>query len=110
MIEKTLIRYLSDNLDTYVGMEPPEQTAGYVLIDKLGSSWNNHITTSRIAVQSYGDSLYKAMELNEEVRGVMDGLISLDQITSVVLETDYNFTNTATKQYRWQAVYNITHY
>ena len=110
MIETLLIDYLSENLEVFVGMEAPEQTTSYVLVDKTGSSRNNHIITSSFAIQSYGASLYEAMLLNDEVRQVMDGFLELNQITRVELETDYNFTNTATKQYRWQAVYNITHY
>ena len=50
------------------------------------------------------------MLLNDEVKDAMVGFAELDEITRVELETDYNFTNTATKQYRWQAVYQITHY
>jgi hypothetical protein len=110
MIETLLIDYLSEHLEVFVGMEAPEQTTDYVLVDKTGSSRNNHIITSSFAIQSYGATLYDAMLLNQEVTEVMEGLIELDQITRVELETDYNFTNTATKQYRWQAVYSITHY
>lgn len=110
MIETLLIDYLSEHLEVFVGMEAPEQTTDYVLIDKTGSSRNNHIITSSFAIQSYGATLYDAMLLNQEVTEAMSGLLELNQITRVELETDYNFTNTATKQYRWQAVYDITHY
>jgi len=110
MIETLIIDYLSEHLEVFVGMEAPEETADYVLIDKTGSSRTNHIITSSFAIQSYGATLYDAMLLNAEVTEAMDGLIELDQITKVELETDYNFTNTETKQYRWQSVYNITHY
>lgn len=110
MIAKTLLDYLDNNLDVPVVMEAPEQTTGYVLIDQTGSSRTNHIITTTFAIQSYGDSLYDAMLLNEEVKTAMVGFAELDEITRVELDTDYNFTNTATKQYRWQAVFSITHY
>lgn len=110
MIETLIIDYLSEHLEVFVGMEAPEQTTDYVLIDKTGSSRTNHIITSSFAIQSYGATLYDAMSLNAEVTEAMEGFIELDQITKVELETDYNFTNTETKQYRWQSVYNITHY
>ena len=110
MIETLIIDYLSEHLEVFVGMEAPEQTTDYVLIDKTGSSRTNHIITSSFAIQSYGASLYGAMLLNAEVAEAMEGFIELDQITRVELETDYNYTNTETKQYRWQSVYNITHY
>jgi hypothetical protein len=50
------------------------------------------------------------MVLNESVKSAMEGFAQLANVTRVELDTDYNFTNTTTKQYRWQAVYNITHY
>ena len=110
MIAKTLLDYLGQSLDVPVVMEAPEQTTGYVLIDQTASSRTNHIVTTTFAIQSYGASLYEAMLLNEEVKEAMVGFAELDNVTRVELQTDYNFTNTATKQYRWQAVYLITHY
>lgn len=110
MIAKTLLDYLDNTLDVPVVMEAPEQLTGYVLIDQTGSSRINHIITTTFAIQSYGDSLYNAMVLNEAVKEAMVGFAELGNVTRVELDTDYNFTNTATKQYRWQAVYLITHY
>lgn len=110
MIAKQLLDYLGSVLDVPVVMEAPEQTTGYVLIDQTGSSRTNHIITTTLALQSYGATLYEAMLLNEEVKAAMVGFAELGNITRVELQTDYNFTNTATKQYRWQAVYLITHY
>ena len=110
MIAKTLLDYLDHNLSVPVVMEAPEQTTDYVLIDQTGSSRTNHIITTTFVIQSFGDSLYDAMVLNDEIKDAMVGFAELDDVTRVELETDYNYTNTATKQYRWQAVYQITHY
>lgn len=111
MIIKQLLDYLTENLEgIYVGVIAPEQMTDYVLIDQTGSSRTNHIITTTVAIQSYGSTPYGAMSLNERVKAVMDGFNELGNITRVQLETDYNFTNTETKQYRWQAVYQITHY
>ena len=49
-------------------------------------------------------------KLNEQVKETVEGMIELDEITAIGLNSDYNFTNTANKQPRYQAVYNITHY
>ena len=110
MIIKDLLDYLSSELSVGVYMEAPEQLTDYVLLDQTGSSRTDHIITTTVAIQSYGASLYDAMVLNEYIKVAMEGFAELAQITRVELETDYNFTNTATKQYRWQAVYSITHY
>ena len=110
MIAKTLLDFLADDLSVGVYMEQPSQLTDYVLIDQTGSSQVNHITTTTIALQSYGSTLYNAMVLNERVKDAMERFAELNEVTRVELNTDYNFTNTATKQYRWQAVYLITHY
>lgn len=110
MIIKDLLTYLNANLSVGVYAESPEELTSYVLLEQTGSSRLNHIITTTIAIQSYGRSLLDAMDLNEEVKTAMAGFLELGQVTRVELETDYNFTDTETKQYRWQAVYDITHY
>ncbi len=110
MIAKTLLDFLSEELTVPVVMEAPKQKTGYVLIDQTGSSQTNHIITTTLALQSYEDSLYKAMLLNDNVKAAMDEFVELNEVIRVELQTDYNFTDTTTKQYRWQAVYLITHY
>lgn len=110
MIAKDLLDYLGEALSVGVYMESPGELTNYVLLDQTGSSRNDHIVTTTIAVQSYAPSLYEAMVLNESVKSAMEGFAQLANVTRVELDTDYNFTNTTTKQYRWQAVYNITHY
>ena len=110
MIAKEELDYLGEGLSVGVYMESPEELTNYILLDQTGSSLNDHIITTTIAVQSYAPSLYEAMVLNESVKAAMEGFAQLANVTRVELDTDYNFTNTVTKQYRWQAVYNITHY
>ena len=110
MIAKILLDYLNEHLSVPVYMEAHSELTDYVLIDQTGSSRENQITTTTLAIQSYGDTLYNAMFLNESVKQAMDGFLQLPQVARVELQTDYNFTNTTTKQYRWQAVFLITHY
>ena len=100
MIAKDLLDYLGEALSVGVYMESPEELTNYVLLDQTGSSRNDHIVTTTIAVQSYAPSLYEAMVLNESVKSAMEGFAQLANVTRVELDTDYNFTNTTTKQYR----------
>ncbi|SDQ04437.1 hypothetical protein SAMN04487752_0319, partial [Carnobacterium viridans] len=48
--------------------------------------------------------------LNEELKEVVENLILLNEISGVRLNSDYNFTDTTTKEYRYQAVFDINHY
>lgn len=54
--------------------------------------------------------MYHAAVLNEEVKAVMEQAIELDEIVSVQLNSDYNYTDTTTNRHRYQAVFDITHY
>ena len=112
MIEKTVIKYLSEKLKPVpVLMEYPEQmdSIPYVVMEKTGSGEYNCIKSATIALQSVDESLQKAAELNETVKAAMDELAELRGIGAVSLNSDYNFTDTTTKQYRYQAIYNITY-
>ena len=112
-IEETVRNYLNEQLDCPVWLEVPEgisPPAEYVLIQKTASGRTNHIDSAIIAIQSYGERLVDAMDLNESVKAAMDSLITLDSVSRAALNSDYNFTDTQTKVYRYQAVYDITHY
>ena len=115
MIEVTVFDFLTANLLAPVYMEiPSNPPKKMVVIEKTGSSETNFIKRSTFAIQSYGKSLYEAAELNEVVKETMmdglDGLSALDEIVSVNLNSDYNYTDTTTKRYRYQAVFDIVHY
>lgn len=112
MIEKTVLNYLTEKLNGIpVYMEHQKQDPQtFVILEKTGSSRENFIQQSTFAIQSYAPSMLKAAELNETVKGFMDDIVSLDEIVRSEINTDYNYTDTTKKQYRYQAVYDITHY
>lgn len=108
MIEKIIYDYLNSCMDVPVYMEKQDaMPETYVLIEKTGSSVSNYIYSATFAIQSYSTSMYKASELNEIVKEKMDDLITLPNISKSSLNSDYNFTDTQTKKYRYQAVYDI---
>lgn len=111
MVEKIMLDYLSANLTVPVFMEEPteDDLTSYVLIEKTGSTETNHIPTATLAFQSYGASLYDAATLNNTVKQVVNDAIQLDTISSVRLNSDYNFTDTTTKKYRYQALFVVTY-
>ena len=111
MIEKVILDYLTATLTVPVYMERPEEDEGeFVVIEKTGSEKNNYISRATIAIQSFGNSLYRAAEINEAVKAAIDNLIALPEVSRSHLNSDYNFTDTTKKRYRYQAVYDITHY
>jgi hypothetical protein len=113
MIEITILQYLNNqepSARVYTEI-PKEMPSKFFVLEKTGSSMENHIFRSTFAIKSYGESLYEAASMNEEIKDLMlDGLITQPEIASVELNSDYNFTDTTTKKYRYQAVFDIVHY
>lgn len=112
MIETALISYLNGKLDVEAYAEYPENDSGqFVLIEKTGGGNANRLQRATIALQSHADDLLDAMKLNEKVKEAMDELAwELDSVSRSKYNTDYNFTDTSTRKYRYQAVYDITYY
>lgn len=109
MIETTIVGYLSQTLNVHVSAEKPKDKKEYVLIDRTGRSEKNKIKSATFAIQSYAETLYAAMILNERVKDAMENMVSLDDISKVELNTDYNFTDPETKEYRYQAIYDLVY-
>lgn len=119
IIEAHLIKYLTSqqlSVGSNVFAERPNTLpSAYLVIEKTGSDTENMITTSTVAIQSCVDSmqggeLLDAMALNEEVKNAMQDYQAESDIVLVALNSDYNYTDDSTKIYRYQAVYQITHY
>ena len=106
MIEEKVREYLEDKLDIPVRMEEePGLPEEYVLIEKTGSGEENHIASATLAIQSYG-----AASLNERVKEAMEKIVEMDDISKCQLNSDYNYTDTTRKKYRYQAVYDMVHF
>lgn len=110
MIEEIVRDYLSDNGINAFMEENGNMPEEYVLVEKAGSSITDHISKATIIIQSYAKSLLKAARLNEKVKPIMLGITSLNSVSRCELNSDYNYTSTSTKKYRYQAVYEIVHY
>lgn len=113
IIEQTIYEYLRDNTHLPVYMEVPNlsKVKAFYTIEKTGSSKTNRLETSTFAVQSWSDnSLFESATMNEEIKQVVENMVDIDRVTKVSMNSDYNYTDLTTKHYRYQAVFNITHY
>lgn len=112
MIEVKIIKYLISKkiADGHVYAEvPAEKPDKYVVIQKTASGLEDGLNSAMVAVQSISkDSLLDAMTLNESVKQEMLSMAEEnDDIYSCKLNSDYNYTDTETKEYRYQAVFNL---
>lgn len=111
MIEKIVYDYLKTHIESPVYMEQPKDKPGtFVLLEKTSGGRENYLNSATIAIQSYAPSLLNAAELNETVKSTMLNIIELKEIARCQLDSDYNFTDDTTKQYRYQAVFDFTYY
>lgn len=111
MIEKTVLDYLSAQLSPVpVYMETPEDPPEkYVLIEKTGGSMHDQIWTATLAVKSISPTLYGAASLNASVISAMLCIVNDADVSACSLNSNYNFTDTRTKKYRYQAVFDLVY-
>lgn len=111
MIEKMVKDHIKKTLKLPCYLEYPDKPESkFTIIEKTGSSYENYINYSTIAIQSYAESMYEAAKLNEEAKIAMLNMVELNEICSISLNSDYNFTDTTQKKYRYQAVFDIVYY
>jgi len=112
MIETVLLDYLNNaNLSAKVYMEQPkDKPEVFFILEKSGGGQTDHISESDFIVQSYGRTLYEAACMNEEIKAVMLRANTLNEVSAVELNSDYNYTNAESKSYRYQAIFVVTHY
>lgn len=111
MIEKILLDRLNAVLPEPVYMEvPPNPGDRYYILEKTGSTMTDGVCSAMIALQSYAPSLFAAAQMNTSGKAAMLNTVVLSAVTAVRLNSDYNFTDTAKKQYRYQAVFDVYHY
>ncbi|MEG0906579.1 MAG: hypothetical protein RSA49_05215 [Anaerovoracaceae bacterium] len=111
MIEKIIYDYLKKNLKVKVCLETPDpEPKEYVIFERTGGDKSNYLSNAVIAIQSLSTSLLKTIELNEKVKRSMENMDMLESICKVKLNSDYNFTDTNRKKYRYQAVFEIKYY
>lgn len=116
MFEPTVLNYLTEKLENVpVLMELPEvPSADYpefpyplVVIQNVGHTRDDFIDRVSLAFQSYGSTLYNAAALDEAVRNAIDQIIELSEVSGVYLTSNYEFSDTRTKRYRYQCVYDF---
>jgi len=111
MIEEIVLNYLNEKMGVPAYTEEPKDAPdSYIILEKTGSGESNKIDSATLAIQSYGKTLLQAAELNEKLKEKMKDITDLDAISKAKLNTDYNYTDTTKKKYRYQAVYDFIYF
>lgn len=118
MIEEIVLQHLKRALQLPILMELPEVPSEdfpawperFVVIERVGGSETDHIKSASIALQSYSICrLADAAALDDDVKRAMPGLTEYPGVGGVRLSSNYNHTDTRTKRYRYQCVWEIYH-
>lgn len=118
MIEDLIIEYLNKNLlIPVVGVIEPNLPEEFVLVEKTGGGWDNHVQRATISIRSYAGTTRNAAVLNEDIKKLMlgdgdgyeSGITSVENISKCGLNSDYNATDTVNKRPRYQAVYDLVY-
>ena len=110
IIEKKIYDYLKKKLPVHVGMERPQNPPeSYVIIERVGGYESNFVSQATIAIKSIAPTLFRAASLDHDVVTAMRDFATVDNVSSCTLNADTNFTDTTTKEYRYQSTYIITY-
>lgn len=111
MIEQIVRDYLKELVDVPVFIDVPANPGNsYIVLERTGGGMEEHIRNAMMAIQSYSDSKLGAATLHETVLSIMPALAEQDNISACSINSEYNFTDTSTKKYRYQAVFDIIYY
>lgn len=113
MIESAIIAYLKEKLPgEKISAEVPKgMPQRFITVERTGSQQLGvGFYESTVAVQSWETSKAKAAQLSEKVCRAMEIMPDFEDCVTRSTGADYDFTDTETKRYRYQAVFTIRHY
>lgn len=111
MIEQIVRDYLKNVLSVPVYVDVPANPPdSYVVIARTGGGVDEHIRSAMMTVQCYGGTRVAAATLHEQILSVLPDIATGDVVSACDLNAEYDYTDTTTKRYRYQAVYDIVYY
>lgn len=110
MIETRIREYLLSNMYTAVYLETPKNMPDECVIFRIvDRSWQNLIDKVTVEFNCYGKSKEKAMELDANVRRLMNAFAEEYDISSSQLSGGNDANDTTLKRYRYRCFYNVTY-
>lgn len=112
MIEVTI----KNAIETYTGISaymeiPQEHPDTFAIIERVGGSQDEHISSAMISVQIYAPTMgYAAQSCDVITQALLYEGINDPVISAISLNAKYNATDTDTKKYRYQAIFDIAYY
>ena len=111
LIEEFVVSYLDEHMSVPVSGEiPTPMPDSFITVERTGGSSVNKLKSATLAVQAWAESVDAAANLCADVAEAMEAIAAEPEISRCALNASYNFTDTSTKRYRYQAVFDLVHY
>lgn len=111
IIESLIINHLNNNLSVEAhSLIPANKPDSFVVVERTGGNINNHIKSGMFVTDCYAQTMEAAAELCEAVIAAMENLNIYNEVASVRLNSHYNDTDTASHEYRYGALFEVTYY
>ena len=112
MIELDVKKFIDSNMDFPAYMERPQTSKDtYFVIEKISGSRDEQLDSATVAIQTYAPSMYLAASTCEALNdAILNDFVVLPNISSVELNSSYNYPDTKTKSYRYQSLFEIFYY
>ena len=110
LIEATVISHLAFVLgtDDVFAERPVNPPSSYYVIEKTAAGKKNHVSMATVAVQSISsESLLEAAQMSKDAEMAMETITGVTDVSCCRLNSAYNFTDAETKEYRYQALFDI---
>ena len=116
MIETVLLTHIKTELASAslsipvyfeIPANPPDK---FIIIERTGGRFDNYLYRSTFAFRSYAPTLAEAAALDEILVSIVEDSVKQKEVAQARLNSHYNYTDTSTKKYRYQAVFDFVHY
>ena len=110
LIEAVVIGHLASALEfeNVYAERPTDPPAKYYIVEKTAAGEENHICSATVVVQSISaSSLLEAAQMSKDAEKAMKTITAKTDVGKCKLNSAYNFTDAETKEYRYQAVFNL---
>lgn len=111
MIESSIIEHLTQcGLRAFAEEPSGGADLPFYIVERTGGGEDERIPRATIAVQAYGATLLAAATACEAVKTAMASLVERADVSACRCTNSYNYTDTARKKYRYQAIFSVVYY
>lgn len=111
MVDVEILNRLKALLSLNVYMEVPDDAPEeFYVIQFVKGECRHGLAEMSIIAQSYGNTMYRACDMNKDMEAALESLITEDYIRDISRNGSYPYNKTDIKQYRYQCLFDVSYY